>query len=112
MVLIKVYRPTAFIVLPTSRNVSLNDTATFTCAAVAEVIIWDIDGHTQTSSYTIARGITESVSYTSESGVFTSVLTVPCTVTNNNTQLQCFAVDGDEFQTSSVSLLLIQGKRL
>ena len=99
-----------FTVSPTSLNASLNDNATFTCSATAETVFWDIDGYTQASAYIIGRGIAENTTYSFTSGIFTSILTVPCTTLNNNTQLQCIAVAGGNFHTTEPSRLLIQGR--
>ena len=94
-----------------SLNASLNDNVTFTCSAKAEFVYWAIDNHVHTNTYIMERGITESLfSYDPNGTMYTSLLMVPCTTVNNNTQLQCIAVAGDEFHISNISLLLIQGK--
>ena len=101
----------AFYVYPSSRNASLDDSADFVCAAVAEVVYWEIDGYSQASVFIIERGISEAVSYDPVSGVITSVVTVTCSPTNNNTQLRCIAYDNNNYYSGSKARLLIQGKR-
>ena len=100
----------AFYFYPTSRNASLNDSADFVCAAVAEVVYWEIDGYSQASVFIIERGISEAVSYNPVSGVITSVVTVTCSPANNNTQLRCIAYDNNKYYSGSKARLMIQGK--
>ena len=65
----------------------VGENAQFHCSGSGITIVWTVDGLLATDSVIVARGITP-VTMTS-SGTVQSTLTVPATLENNGTTVQC-----------------------
>ena len=99
-------------VLPETVVQVLNDQAYFHCASssVSYAIYWEVDGIEARMAQILARGITFRTN-----GATTSTLTVESSVTNNNTEVVCIALNvenGETVQRSPIAYLFIQGKTL
>lgn len=97
------------LISPVSTNSSLGGTASFSCSVKGSSLHWFVDGVSHQNIAVKSRGISSKDTYNFSNSVFQSVLTVECSLENNNTGIQCIVFEGDESDTSAVSTLLIQG---
>ena len=99
-------------VLPKTVVDALNNQVHFHCASISAsyAIYWEVDGTEARTVQVQARGIT----FMTTTGAGTvSVLTMEASITNNNTEVVCIALnveDGEIVQRSPTAYLIIQGK--
>ena len=73
---------------PVSVSALIGENAQFHCNGSGIIIVWLVDGFLATDSVIVERGITPDTPMTS-SGTVQSNLTVPATLVNNGTTVQC-----------------------
>ena len=73
---------------PVSTSVLVGETAVFHCKGSSFAILWTVDGFYTAELNIIDRGIIQSSTVTS-TGTVQSTLTVPATLENNGTTVQC-----------------------
>ena len=83
----------------------VGENALFHCNGSGFTIVWIVDGSLATDSIIVERGITDT-SMTS-SGTVQSTLTVPATLVNNGTTVQCRLVSLNGFATSNNATLTV-----
>lgn len=95
------------------------DVIRFSCTATGVGVIgarWEVDGQPADSTPILKRRIvfTDQVRCTDVPGCYKSNLTIPATLVNDNTAVQCFALilSGDSILSmeSNIGVLHIQGK--
>ena len=92
----------------------VGENALFHCNGSGVAIIWIVDGSLATDSIIVDRGITDTSM--SSSGTVQSTLTVPATLVNNGTTVECRLVSLNGFVISNnatlwiVTVLPISGK--
>ena len=98
------------LVAPVGKVAVLNSTTTFYCEAIANFgVHWSVDGVQDHHPAIEARGIIPEFSPQDPvTGILNSTLTVPATMENNGTKIQCVAVDPAVVRSPEVTLL-IQG---
>ena len=88
---------------PVSASVLVGENALFHCNGSGASILWIVDGLYATDISITARGITQHIM--TSSGTVQSTLTVPATLVNNGTTVQCMLYPGS--MTSSTATLFI-----
>ena len=94
-----------------SVSVLVGENALFHCNGSGVTIVWIVDGSLATDSVIVERGITDT-SMTS-SGTVQSTLTVPATLVNNGTTVQCRLISLSGFAVSNnanLTVLTIPGE--
>ena len=94
---------------PVSVSALVGENALFHCAGSGITIQWIADGIyvTNTDPVIVDRGITESQSLSS--GIVQSTLTVPATLVNNGTTVQCIVFPGS-VTSNNATLTVLSGK--
>ena len=83
----------------------VGENALFHCNGSGFIIAWTVDGSLATDSIILERGIT--VNTTSSSGTVQSTLTVPATLVNNGTTVQCILISLSGFAVSNNATLTV-----
>ena len=85
----------------------VGENALFHCNGSGFTIAWIVDGSLATDSIIVERGITPDTPMTS-SGTVQSTLTVPATLVNNGTTVQCRVVSSlGGFTNSNTAILTV-----
>ena len=89
----------------------VGESALFRCSGSGLVIQWIADGVyvTDTNSVIVDRGITASSAVSS--GTVQSTLTVPATIVNNGTTVQCMLYPGS-VNSNNATLIVLPGELL
>ena len=90
---------------PVSVSALVGENAQFHCSGSGITIAWLVDGFVATDSVIVDRGITP-VTMTS-SGTVQSTLTVPATLENNGTTVQCRLISINGVAVSNNATLII-----
>ena len=99
------YSP-ALTVGPVSVSALVGENALFHCNGSGFTIAWRVDGFLATDSVIVERGITPDTPVTS-SGTVQSTLTVPATLENNGTTVQCRLISINGMTDSNNATLTI-----
>ena len=91
---------------PVSVSALVGENALFHCNGSGFTIAWIVDGSLATDSIIVERGITTDTPMTS-SGTVQSTLTVPATLENNGTTVQCRLVSLSGFAISNNATLIV-----
>ena len=86
----------------------VGENALFHCNGSGIAIAWIVDGSLATDSIVVDRGITPD-SPTTSSGTVQSTLTVPATLVNNGTTVQCVIYPG-EVTSNNATLTVLPGE--
>ena len=92
---------------PVSVSVLIGDNALFNCNGSGDTIAWTVDGLIATDSSIADRGIVQSIK--TSSGTVQSTLTVPATLVNNGTTVQC-VIYPDEVTSNNATLTVLPGE--
>ena len=84
--------------------------ALFHCAGSGFNILWKVDGFPMTDQNVLDRGITDNT--VSSSGTVQSNLTVPATLENNGTTVQCIVLYPGEVTSNTATLTVLPGELL
>ena len=95
---------------PVSVSALVGENALFHCIGSGIFAIWKVDGLSHQNPSIINRGITQHTVSTS-SGTVQSTLTVPATLVNNGTTVQCVIYPG-EVTSNNATLTVLPGKLL
>ena len=87
----------------------VGENATFSCNGSGNVIGWEVDGSVSTDINITDRGITQHTVSSSSSGTVQSTLTVPATLVNNGTTVQCVIYPG-EVTSNNATLTVLPGE--
>ena len=79
----------------------------FHCAGSGVTVLWMVDGLYSTDISIVDRGITQQTM--TSSGTVQSTLTVPATLVNNGTTVQCVIYPG-EVTSSNATLTVLPGE--
>ena len=90
-----------------SVSVLVGENALFHCNGSGVAVIWTVDGLYSTDISIIDRGITQHT--ISSSGTVQSTLTVPATLVNNGTTVQCVIYPG-EVTSNNATLTVLPGE--
>ena len=90
---------------PVSVSALVGENALFHCNGTGFIIAWTVDGSLATDSIILNRGITPNT--TSSSGTVQSTLTVPATLVNNGTTVQCRVISLSGFAISNNATLIV-----
>ena len=95
---------------PVSVSVLVGENALFLCNGSGFTIAWIVDGSLATDSIIVERGIT--VTSMASSGTVQSTLTVPATLVNNGTTVQCRVVSslGGFIDSNNATLIVLPGE--
>ena len=85
----------------------VGENALFHCNGSSFAIVWRVDGLIATDSSITDRGIVQSIK--TSSGTVQSTLTVPATLVNNGTTVQCVLYPG-EVTSNNATLTVLPGK--
>ena len=88
----------------------VGENAHFYCSGNGFTIIWTVDGYSVSELSIMARGITQSM--VASSGTVQSTLTVPATLVNNGTTVQCRVVllNGMSAISNNATLTVLPGE--
>ena len=99
---------------PVSVSALVGESALFHCNGSGLVIQWIADGVyvTDTNSVIVDRGITASLAISS--GTVQSTLTVPATIVNNGTTVQCIVLSAlsGSVNSNNATLIVLPGELL
>ena len=90
---------------PVSVSALVGENALFHCNGSGITIIWRVDESLATDSIIVERGITQHT--VSSSGTVQSTLTVPATLVNNGTTVECRVVSLSGFAISNNATLTV-----
>ena len=93
---------------PQSVNTTLNLTVNFICEAVADDIIFRVNGESASDKVVTNRGFIQQPQNTLSDGRKSRVLSAKALIDNNNTNIVCRAIDS-ELVNSHKAVLMIQG---
>ena len=91
---------------PVSVSALVGENALFHCTGSGITIVWRVDGYLASDSIIVERGITLDTPMTS-SGTVQSTLTVPATLVNNGTTVECRVVSLNGFAISNNATLTV-----
>ena len=94
---------------PASRVATFNSHAVFSCNGTGSVLFWYIDGLQEDNPVNVDRGIDADTLPGSVDGTHNSTLSVPATLENNETVIQCVVFGSNGHEESPNVTLLIQG---
>ena len=94
---------------PASRVATFNSHAVFSCNGTGSVLFWYIDGLQEDNPVNVDRGIDADTLPGSVDGTRNSTLSVPATLENNETVIQCVVFGSNGHEESPNVTLLIQG---
>ena len=103
---IDTFSPLALTDGPVSVSALVGENALFHCNGSGLTVLWIVDGSLATDSIIVDRGITPDTPMTS-SGTVQSTLTVPATLVNNGTTVQCRVVSLSGFAISNNATLTV-----
>ena len=87
-----------------SVSVLVEEDALFHCAGTGDTIVWKVDGLQENEASIIQRGISSVL--VSSSGTVQSTLTVPATLVNNGTTVQCVIYPGSVISNNATLTIL------
>ena len=76
------------------------------CAGNGSILVWEVDGLLQNHQSIVDRGITDNT-VSPSSGTVQSTLTVPATLVNNGTTVQCIVLSLSGSVTSNNATLTV-----
>ena len=82
----------------------VGENALFHCNGSGIIIAWIVDGYLGTNSIIVERGITRHT--IQSSGTVQSTLTVPATLVNNGTTVQCVIYPGEVTNNTGTPTIL------
>ena len=95
---------------PVSVSALVGENAQFHCSGSGYSIVWMVDGFLATDSVIVERGITPDTPMTS-SGTVQSTLTVPATLVNNVTTVQCRVISlSGTHNSNNATLIVLPGE--
>ena len=88
----------------------VGENAQFHCSGSGITIVWMVDGLLATYSVIVERGITHDT--ITSSGTVQSSLTVPATLVNNGTTVQCrlVLINGGFIDSNNATLTILPGE--
>ena len=92
---------------PVSVSALVGENALFNCIGSGIAIVWTVDGLIATDSSITDRGIVQNIE--TSSGTVQSTLTVPATLVNNGTTVQCVLYPG-EVTSNNATLTVLPGE--
>ena len=95
---------------PQSVNTTLNSTVSFTCEAVVDTIIFQVNDTSAANVDIVNRGFKQQLIYTLNGSEVRRVLIAQALVDNNNTNISCKAVNSGNVVYSDIAVLRIQGE--
>ena len=96
-----------------SVSVLVGENALFHCAGNGVGITWSVDGSLATDSIIVNRGIGQHTVTSPSSGTVQSTLTIPATLVNNGTTVQCVIYPGEvTSNNATLTVLPIPGEQL
>ena len=101
---------TEITVHPQSVNTTLNSTVSFTCEAVVDTIIFQVNDTSAANVDIVNRGFKQQLIYTLNGSEVRRVLIAQALVDNNNTNISCKAVNSGNVVYSDIAVLRIQGE--
>ena len=104
------YYYTEITVHPQSVNTTLNSTVSFTCEAVVDTIIFQVNDTSAANVDIVNRGFKQQLIYTLNGSEVRRVLIAQALVDNNNTNISCKAVNSGNVVYSDIAVLRIQGE--
>ena len=104
------YYYTEITVHPQSVNTTLNSTVSFTCEAVVDTIIFQVNDTSAANVDIVNRGFRQQLIYTLNGSEVRRVLIAQALVDNNNTNISCKAVNSGNVVYSDIAVLRIQGE--
>ena len=93
---------------PVSVSTLVGENALFHCNGSGIFVIWKVDGLSHQNPSVINRGITQHT-VSPSSGTVQSTLTVPATLVNNGTTVQCVIYPG-EVTSNNATLTVLSGE--
>ena len=96
--------------VPVSVSALVGENAQFHCNGTGYIIAWIVDGFLATESVIVERGITPDTM--TSSGTVQSTLTVPATLENNGTTVQCrmILINSGLIDSNNATLTILPGE--